>query len=156
MFFGRWSKKKENPVQEIPQKTGEEIFCFKCKSRHLSTIDCNDVTVKCLDCGRDLKRIDVFQAVSSSGRIVDGMFEKTIVKPLCKDCYSLRESVLTCDLPDPINVGCLYGHWVFEKCPYHEPIKCKIENCSLCNEEGDIQFFVECDPSSHKKKGVSI
>ena len=156
MFFGRWSKKKEESIQEAPQRAGAEIFCVKCNSTHLSTIDCNDVSVRCLDCGKDVRRIDIFQSVSSSGRIVNGIFQKTTVKPLCKDCYSLRESVLTCDLPDLVEIGGLYGHWVFEKCPYHEPIKCKTESCTLCNEEGDIQFFVECDPSAHKNKGLSI
>jgi hypothetical protein len=51
---------------------------------------CPPDDVSCVDCGKPTAALSRFQYVENTGRVIDGNLDKTVFKPLCRDCYDKR------------------------------------------------------------------
>ena len=48
--------------------------------------------VRCFDCQKPTDISNRYQYVIKTGRVVNSVFEKIIVSPLCKDCFDKRNA----------------------------------------------------------------
>jgi hypothetical protein len=57
----------------------------------------------------------------------------------------------SCDLGEPIELNGANGHWIFDDCPHHANTIGNVKRCEKCDENGQVEIFVECDEHAVKK-----
>ena len=45
----------------------------------------------------------------------------------------------------------MMGHWFFEQCPHHRNTRAEISECEFCDNDGQIEVFIECDEKDHEE-----
>ena len=51
---------------------------------------------------------------------------------------------MNCTIGKLVEFSDMLGHWVFEPCPYHGRRRDEVENCSVCDDNGEVEIFIEC------------
>jgi len=102
------SEKQKDRVEVLEEMIFDKAYNFKynknngidieeiCKDFNNLTearsVDSVQADVRCFDCQKPTDISNRYQYVIKTGRVVNSVFEKIIVSPLCKDCFDKRNA----------------------------------------------------------------